>query len=86
MTKPHMPIHVDLERVSDNRRMFLLSRVLHGLGREPEPGGSTVYWFLMLLDAMNLLDEAMDSESWEELPYEIDLVLGPVPVLPAGSC
>ena len=74
--KPTMPIHVELERVSDNLLQFYLTQML-GLLSPPGPkDGNLLYSFLKLLDVANLLDTAMDSINWAELPFDIVLQCG----------
>ena len=70
--KPPMTIYPGLDSTTEANLQFYITQMLYCIKDLPP---NTVYSFLKLLDVANLLDLAMESVNWEELPYQIEIAL-----------
>lgn len=70
MPKPVMTLYLQEEEVSQANLQFYLTQMLSCVHKMD---GNTAYSFMKLLDVANLLDDAMDSVNWKELPFEVEM-------------
>ena len=84
--KRTIPLYVELERVSHNRMRDAITAVLKEATSAFVTRPYMLLALLKFLDCANLLDQAMENEAWDDLPFDVELVLGADRVLPLGGC
>ena len=70
MPKPVMTLYLFDDEVTKANLQFYITQMLSCV-KEMSP--NTAYSFFKLLDVANLLDLAMDSVNWEELPFQVEI-------------
>lgn len=70
MAKPVMTLYLFDDEVSKANLQFYITQMLACVKGMDE---NTAYSFMKLLDVANLLDLAVDSVNWEELPFQVEI-------------
>ena len=68
--KPVMTLYLADDEVSEANLQFYITQMLSCVHKMD---GNTAYSFMKLLDVANLLDLAMDSVNWAELPFQVEI-------------